>query len=244
MMRGARRAPSVRDMEPWQPAKPRFRPFRVILGWAVAAAAIWVTAAILPGFALDSTGAAFLGAAVIALINAVLPPVLAALRLPFMLATGFLLVLAANAAALMIARDVFPDDIHVGSFGDALLAALLIAAVTMVLDVVLGTNDDDEYSLRVTRRIARRGGGGTPTAVPGHRLPRDRRPRPAGAARRDARRQRARTWPAGSPRTATGWPSGRPTCRRRPARARRGSCSARTRTSPRSAGSRRSRAGS
>ena len=167
MMRGARRAPSVRDMEPWQPAKPRFRPFRVILGWAVAAAAIWVTAAILPGFALDSTGAAFLGAAVIALINAVLPPALAALRLPFMLATGFLLVLAANAAALMIAREVFPDDIHVGGWGDALLAALLIAAVTMVLDVVLGTNDDDEYSLRVTRRIARRGGGGTPTAVPG-----------------------------------------------------------------------------
>ena len=166
-MRGARRAPSVRDMDPWQPAKPRFRPFRVILGWAVAAAAIWVTAAILPGFALDSTGAAFLGAAVIALINAVLPPALAALRLPFMLATGFLLVLAANAAALMIAREVFPDDIHVGGWGDALLAALLIAAVTMVLDVVLGTNDDDEYSLRVTRRIARRGGGGTPTAVPG-----------------------------------------------------------------------------
>ena len=128
---------------------------------------IWITAAILPGFALDSTGAAFFGAAVIALINAVLPPVLAALRLPFMLATGFLLVLAANAAALMIAREVFPDDFHVGGWGDALLAALLIAAVTMVLDIVLGTNDDDEYSLRVTRRIARRGGGGTPTDVPG-----------------------------------------------------------------------------
>ena len=81
-MRGAARAPSVRDMEPWQPAKPRFRPFRLILGWIVAAAAVWIAAEILPGFGLDSTGAAFLGAAVIAVINAVLPPCLAALRLP------------------------------------------------------------------------------------------------------------------------------------------------------------------
>ncbi len=152
-------------MEPWQPAKPRFRPVRLILGWIVAAAAVWVTAAILPGFGLDSTGAAFLGAAVIAVINAVLPPILAALRLPYMLATGFLLVLAANAAALMLAHELLPDDIRVDSWGDALLAAILIAAVTMVLDIILGTNDDDEYSIRVTRRIARR--GATPTDVPG-----------------------------------------------------------------------------
>ena len=96
MLRGARRAPSVRDMEPWQPATPRLRPFRVILGWAVAAASVWVAAAIVPGVALDSTGAAFLVAAVIAVLNAVLPPVLAALRLPFMLAIGFLLVLVAT----------------------------------------------------------------------------------------------------------------------------------------------------
>ena len=152
-------------VQPWQPAKPRFRPVRLVLGWIVAAAAVWVTAAILPGFGLDATGAAFLGAAVIAVINALLPPLLAALRLPYMLATGFLLVLAANAAALMLAHELLPDDIHVGGWGDALLAALLIAAVTIVLDMVLGTNDDDEYSIRVTRRIARR--GATPTDVPG-----------------------------------------------------------------------------
>ncbi len=47
-----------------------------------------------PGVGLESTGAAFLVAALVAVLNAVLPPILAALRLPFMLVTGFLLVLA------------------------------------------------------------------------------------------------------------------------------------------------------
>ena len=83
------------------------------------------------------------------------------------------------------------DDIRVDSFGDALLASLVIAAVTVVLDVILGTNDDDAYTLRVTRRVAARQGVKARTDAPGDPLPRDRRARAAGAARRDARRQRA-----------------------------------------------------
>ena len=61
----------------------------------------------------------------------------------------------------------------------------------MVLQVILGTNDDDEYTVRVTRRIARRLGAHEGTDVPGHHLPRDRRARAPDAARGDARRQRA-----------------------------------------------------
>jgi uncharacterized membrane protein YvlD (DUF360 family) len=143
------------------------RPLRLALGWIVAAAAVWVAAWILPGVGLEATGAAFLVAAALALLNAVLPPLLAALRLPFTLVSGFLLVLFADAALLRLAADILPDDVRVDSFGDALLAALIIAAVSVVLQVVLGTNDDDEYTLRVTQRIARRGGGRVTTDVPG-----------------------------------------------------------------------------
>ena len=121
----------------------------------------------MPGFALEQTGAAFAVAAAIALLNAVVPPALAALRLPFMLLTGFLLVLAADALLLQIASDVLPDDVQVGSFGDALLAALVMSAASVVLETLLGTNDDDAYNLRVTRRIARRQGASAPTDVPG-----------------------------------------------------------------------------
>ena len=151
----------------WEPATPRLGVLRTLVSWAVAAASVWAAAAIVPGVALEQTGAAFLVAAVLAVLNAVLPPVLAALRLPFMLLTGFVAVLVADALVLVLAHELLPDDIRVDSFGDGLLAAVLISAVGLVLQVILGTNDDDEYNLRVTRRIARRQGASAVTDVPG-----------------------------------------------------------------------------
>ena len=151
----------------WEPATPRLRVLPLLVSWVIAAASVAVAAWIVPGVELEQTGAAFAVAAAIALLNAVLPPVLAALRLPFMLVAGFLLVLAADALVLQVAGDVLPDDIHVGSFGDALLAALVMSAVSLVLQLILGANDDDEYTLKVTRRIARRQGAIAPTDMPG-----------------------------------------------------------------------------
>jgi uncharacterized membrane protein YvlD (DUF360 family) len=151
----------------WQPATPRLGVVRLLVSWVVAAASVAVAAWIVPDVSLDQTGAAFAVAAVIAVLNAVLPPLLAALRLPFTLLAGFLLVLFADALLLKFAGDLVSDDIHVGSFGDALLAALVIAAVSIVLQAILGTNDDDQYTLKVTRRIARRQGALAPTSVPG-----------------------------------------------------------------------------
>ncbi len=151
----------------WEPTRPKLHPVRMLIGWAVAAAALYVAAALVPGVDLDRPGAAFLIAAVIAVLNAILPPVVAALRLPYMLALGFVLVLLVDAGALVIADDLLPDFITVDSFGDALLAALVMAAVTIVLEVIAGTNDEDAYSLRVIQRIARRQGAQAPTDAPG-----------------------------------------------------------------------------
>ena len=151
----------------WAPERPRLRPLRLILEWAIAAASVWAAAALLPGVALERTGAAFLVAAAVAVLNAVLPPVLAALRLPFMLVTGFLVVLIADALMLLLAEAIFPDDVHIDGFGSALLAAFVMTAVSMALDVVLGMNDDDQYTVRVTRRIAKRQGAHAGTDVPG-----------------------------------------------------------------------------
>ena len=151
----------------WEPAKPRLRPVRLAVSWVVAAAAVWVAAAIVPGFALHGFWAPFLVAAVLAVLNAIVPPILASLRLPFMVAAGFLLVLIADALILRAADAILPHHVSVGAFGDAFLAALIIAAASVVLAVIIGTNDDDEYTVRVTRRVARRQGAVAPTDVPG-----------------------------------------------------------------------------
>ena len=142
----------------WQPAKPRLRPLRLIVAWIVNAASIGVASLIVPGFWLEDPGAAFVVAAAVAVLNAVLPPLVAALRLPGTLALGFIAVLCVDAGSLMLADAAFPSFGNVDGFGIALLAALVIAAVSLVLQVILGTNDHDDYALRVVRRVARRQG--------------------------------------------------------------------------------------
>jgi len=151
----------------WSPVPPRFRPLRLALAWLVGAVAVSLAALVLPGVEVKTFGAALLVAAAVGVLNAILPPIVAALRLPFTLVVGFLAVLAVDAAILLLVSAIAPSGFKVDSFGSALLAALLIAAASMVLQAILGVNDDDAYSLRVIERIARRQGGQTRTDVPG-----------------------------------------------------------------------------
>ncbi len=101
------------------------------------------------------------------MLNAVLPPLVASLRVPWTLPIGFVLVLFIDAGALLVADRALPDFIAVDSFGDALVAAIAVAAISVALETALGTNDDDRYTLRVIERVARRGGNQARTDVPG-----------------------------------------------------------------------------
>src|SRR5512133_2735047 len=151
----------------WRPAKPRLQLPRLLLAWVVTGASVFIAAAIVPGVDLKGFGGALLVAAVLAVTNAVLPPLIAALRFPWTLVAGFVLVLAIDAVGLVVADKIVPDFISVASFGDALVASLVIAGVSITLQALLGTNDDDQYMLRVTERVARRQGAGKRSDVPG-----------------------------------------------------------------------------
>jgi uncharacterized membrane protein YvlD (DUF360 family) len=151
----------------WSPQPPRFRLVRVLVSWLVATIALLVAAGIVPGVSVKGFGGALLAAALIAILNAVLPPGVAALRLPFTLALGFVLVLFVDALMLLVVSDIASNAIKVDTFGDALLASLVMAAASVVLEVIFGADDDDTYTLRVIRRIARRQGTPTSTDAPG-----------------------------------------------------------------------------
>jgi uncharacterized membrane protein YvlD (DUF360 family) len=151
----------------WRPERPRFKVTRLLISWFTTGLSLWAAAAILPGVDIDGGWGALAVAGVVALLNAVFPPLLAALRLPYMLAVGFLLVLVLDALVLKVASDVLDNTFSVDSLWWALLAALLAAAVMVVLEVVFGTNDESAYSLRVVQRIARRQGRSEVTDVPG-----------------------------------------------------------------------------
>ena len=151
----------------WTPARPRLSAPRVVLSWLAGAASLMVAAWIVPGAEVNGFGGALLAALVIAILNALLPPLIAAMRLPLMLLVGFVLVLVLDALMLLAADSITGGDFSVDSFGSALLVALVASAVGVALDVVLGTNDDDTYTFRVTQRIARRSGERVRTDAPG-----------------------------------------------------------------------------
>jgi uncharacterized membrane protein YvlD (DUF360 family) len=141
----------------WAPERPRFRAGQLLLGWFLGAVSLLVATKLVPGSSDSTFRAALAVAAALAVLNALLPPLVAALRLPFTALLGFFLVLFLDAGMLLLA-DRISSELVIDSFWSALAVALAAAAVGVVLSVLFGTNDDDVYSLRVVQRIARRSG--------------------------------------------------------------------------------------
>src|SRR3954451_23211152 len=104
----------------WQPATPRLRVGHLVLAWFVTAFAMAGAAPLLAGVELEHTGSAFVVAAILGVLNALLPPLVAARRLPFTLVLGFLLVLLVDAFVLRLAADLVPGEVLADSLGDPL----------------------------------------------------------------------------------------------------------------------------
>jgi uncharacterized membrane protein YvlD (DUF360 family) len=158
---------TLESITSWRPARPKANVFRLLLGWVLATVSLLAAAAIVPGAHIKDLAAAVVATAIIAVLNAVLPPLIAALRLPFTLLLGFVLILVLDALMLIAADRITGGAFSVDSFWSALGVAVIAAAVGVVLDVVFGTNDDDTYTFRVTQRIARRSGKRIVTDRPG-----------------------------------------------------------------------------
>ena len=94
----------------WQPDRPSWKPFPLIVSWLATGVAFMVAAGILPGVSIDGFWGALVVAAIVAVLNALIPPVLAALRLPATLVLGFLLVLVADAGILLV-TDALTDGV-------------------------------------------------------------------------------------------------------------------------------------
>ena len=159
----------------WGLGRPHLGPVRLLVSWVIATLSLFAGCWIVPGAAVKDFWAALAAAVVIAVLNALLPPIIAALRLPLMLVVGLLLVLIVDALMLLAADSVTDGKLAIDSFWSALGVALVASAVSVVLDVIFGTNDDDAYTLRVIQRIARRSGERVETSAPGIIYPRDRR---------------------------------------------------------------------
>ena len=146
---------------------PQLRVSRLLLSLLIGAASVYLAAWILPRFEVVHFWAALGAAVVIGALNAAITPLVAAIRLPYTVATSFLLVLAVDILVLRAADAISDNTIVLHGFGSAFTAALVISAISMILEIALGANDDDAYSLRVIHRVAKRSGERVETDVPG-----------------------------------------------------------------------------
>ena len=82
----------------WKPQRPRFHLVPVLLSWIGSAIGLLVAAYIVPGDSVNGFLGALLVAALVAILNAIAPPIIAAIRLPYTVGLGFILVLALGCA--------------------------------------------------------------------------------------------------------------------------------------------------
>jgi putative membrane protein len=100
----------------------------------VLAVAIWVTAQVVSGVTVASWGALAVAALVLAIVNAIVRPILVILTLPITVLTLGLFYLVINGAAFGLAAAVVPG-FQVASWTSAILGALLTSLVSWFLGI-------------------------------------------------------------------------------------------------------------
>ena len=103
-----------------------------IVSWLVSAFALWLVARIIPGIEVRSFNSAVIAAAVIAVVNVVVGPVLRFIAFPLTFLTLGLFLLVVNAILLKLAAALSPGFRIVG-FLPALLGSLVLTILSNVL---------------------------------------------------------------------------------------------------------------
>ena len=102
----------------------------IILRWIVSAIAIGVTAYLLPGVTVTPVGALVL-VVVLAIINALIRPLISLIALPLTVLTLGLFSFVINALLILLAAHIVPG-FQVAGFWSALLFAVILSLVNAV----------------------------------------------------------------------------------------------------------------
>lgn len=109
---------------------------KLILNWLVNAAALYITARLLPGITIAGTGALLLAALVIGLVNALIRPVLLVLTLPITVLTLGLFYFVLNGLLLYLAAALTPGFALSGLL-TAIVGAVVLSLVATLLHLMV-----------------------------------------------------------------------------------------------------------
>lgn len=99
--------------------------------WLITTIGLWLVTMIVPGVKANSTGDLLLAALVLGIMNAIIRPLLWILTLPLTVLSFGLFALVINAIMIKITATLVSGFI-VDGFGNALLAALIMAIVAII----------------------------------------------------------------------------------------------------------------
>lgn len=109
----------------------------LILRWVLSALAVWIVSQVVPGFLVESAGAALLAALVIGFINGTLGFVLKFLTLPLTIATFGLVWFVINALMIQLSSVLIPG-FYVEGFLAAFLGGIALSVVNLLFGVLVG----------------------------------------------------------------------------------------------------------
>src|ERR1044071_9398492 len=110
----------------------RTRMLHLLVNWLLSALALWLVARIIPGIQVRDFGAALIAAAVIAVVNAIVGPVVRFFSFPLVFLTLGLFLLVINAFLLKLA-SMFTPGFKVRGFIAALLGSVVLTILTTIL---------------------------------------------------------------------------------------------------------------
>ncbi len=139
---------------------------RLAIEFVVSALSFWLVAAVLPGIDLDNLASAALAAAAVALLNALLWPIIARVASRAILWTAGLLGIVLNGAILLLAEALI-DGFAIDSLTTAAIASLAITFVSIAVGSMLSLDDDDVWRRQTMRRMVQRLQPPEPTDEPG-----------------------------------------------------------------------------
>jgi len=122
---------------------------RILIRWVITGLALFAAAWLVPGIAVQGNGWTVYAvmAVILALVNAIVRPVLKLLTCPLILLTLGIFVLVINGFTLWLASRIGQSWFGVGytvdSFGAAFLGGLIVSVVSVILSALIREEDED-----------------------------------------------------------------------------------------------------
>ena len=109
--------------------------------WVISAISLGVTAHIVPGFTISSWHSAAIGVVVMALVNAIIKPIITIFTLPLTILTLGLFLLVVNAISISLVA-YFTPGFSISSFWAALFGSIVLSLVSSFFNQILDKSND------------------------------------------------------------------------------------------------------